>query len=95
MEFILAKLKNKKNRSATFICSLSFKYPKKNLITVTGKIHGKISKQILGKKGFGYDSIFIPDNQKETFGQMKKLKKIKMDHRHIAFAKMKKKIRIL
>jgi len=95
MEFILAKLKNKKNRSATFICSLSFKYPKKKLITVTGKIHGKISKQILGKKGFGYDSIFIPDNQKETFGQMKKLKKIKMDHRHIAFAKMKKKIRTL
>ena len=29
MKFILKKMKNTKNRSAYFICSLSFKYPKK------------------------------------------------------------------
>ena len=29
MKIILNKLTNKKDRSATFICSLSFKYPKK------------------------------------------------------------------
>ena len=29
MVFILKKMKNKKDRSAVFICSLSFKYPKK------------------------------------------------------------------
>ena len=29
MKVILNKLRNKKDRSATFICSLSFKYPKK------------------------------------------------------------------
>ena len=28
MIYILKKMKNKKDRSATFICSLSFKYPK-------------------------------------------------------------------
>ena len=29
MKYILYKMRNKKNRSATFVCSLSFKFPKK------------------------------------------------------------------
>ena len=95
MNFILKKMKNKKNRSAVFVCSLSYKHPKKKIINVTGKIHGKISRKILGKKGFGYDPIFIPKNFSITFGQMSKIKKIQIDHRFIAFKKLKKKIRIL
>tara|TARA_B100000242_G_C43006606_1_gene467819 strand:- start:77 stop:655 length:579 start_codon:yes stop_codon:yes gene_type:complete len=95
MNFILRKMKNKKNRSAVFVCSLSYKHPKKKIINVTGKIHGKISRKILGKKGFGYDPIFIPKNFSITFGQMSKIKKIQIDHRFIAFKKLKKKIRIL
>ena len=88
-------MKNSKNRSATFVCSLSFKYPEGKIITVAGKIKGLISYKILGKNGFGYDPIFIPSSKKLTFGQMKKLKKMKMDHRYIAFKKMKKKVKIL
>lgn len=95
MQFILKRLKRKKNRSAFFICSLSFKYPGCKTISVLGKIKGKISNKILGKKGFGYDPIFIPEKQKITFGQMSKLNKIKMDHRFIAFKKLKKKVKIL
>ncbi len=95
MKFILKKLKNKKNRSAYFICSLSFKYPRKKVISVSGIIKGTISKRILGRNGFGYDSIFIPKNYKKTFGQFSKAKKIKLDHRYIAFRKLKKKINIL
>ena len=65
------------------------------IYVVTGKINGLISKKIIGKKGFGYDPIFIPNSTNLTFGQMSKLKKIKMDHRYIAFQKLKKKIRTL
>ncbi len=90
MEFILKKMINVKNRSATFVCCLSYFSEKKKIITVTGKINGKISKKIKGKKGFGYDPIFIPLSEKITFGQMKKKDKIKMDHRFIAFQKLKK-----
>ena len=96
MKFILKKLKGKKNRKASFVCSLSFK---KNfngkIISVIGEIKGNISNKILGKKGFGYDPIFIPAKKKITFGQMSKLKKIKMDHRYIAFKKLKKKVKTL
>ncbi len=95
MKYILKRLKNKKNRSATFVCSLTIKFPKKKYITVTGKINGQISKKILGKKGFGYDPIFIPAFGKKTFGEISKRKKIKIDHRYIAFKKLKRKVKTL
>ena len=95
MIFILKKMKHKKDRSAVFICSLSFKYPKKKLINVTGKIKGSIAKSIRGKKGFGYDPIFIPNKYEKTFGQFSKLKKMRMDHRYQAFKKLKRKIKTL
>ena len=95
MQFILKKMKKKKNRSATFVCSLSFKYPRGKVVTVIGKINGLISYKMLGTRGFGYDPIFIPLGKSITFGQMSKFKKIKMDHRYIAFKKLKRKIKIL
>ena len=95
MKHILKKIKNKKNRSATFVCSLCLKFPKGKTVTVTGKIKGLISTKMIGNKGFGYDPIFIPCTNSLTFGQMSKLKKIKLDHRYIAFKKLKKKIKIL
>ncbi len=94
MKFILKKMKNVKNRKATFVCSLSYKKFNGEVISVEGKLRGNISSKILGKKGFGYDPIFIPINKKITFGQMTKSKKIKMDHRFLAFKKLKKKIKI-
>ena len=60
MQYILKKLKNKKNRSAFFVCSLTYKLPYKKGITINGKIEGTISKKMRGKNGFGYDPIFIP-----------------------------------
>ena len=94
MKFILAKMANVKDRSAIFICSLTYKNNKGKTVTVEGKLKGIISTKILGRNGFGYDPIFIPDNKKITFGQMSKRKKIRMDHRFIAFQKLKRKINI-
>ena len=88
-------MKKEKKRSAVFVCSLSCKDEKGKIFTVEGKIKGNISTKILGKKGFGYDPIFIPLKKKITFGQMSKSTKIKMDHRYIAFKKLKKKIKTL
>ena len=93
MKVILKKMKNKKIRSATFVCCLTF-ISKKKIITTTGKIKGSISYKIKGKKGFGYDPIFIPLSKSLTFGEMIKADKMKMDHRYIAFKKLKKRIKI-
>ena len=94
MKFILRKMKNQKNRKAVFVCSLSYKKNNGKIVSVEGKLKGNISYKIIGKKGFGYDPIFIPLKKKITFGQMSKLKKIKMDHRFKAFQKLKKKVKI-
>ena len=94
MKFILKKMEKVKNRRATFVSSLSYKNIKGKIVTVEGRLEGNISYKIIGKKGFGYDPIFIPNGKKTTFGQMPKLKKIKMDHRYIAFQKLKKRVNI-
>ena len=94
MKFILKKMQNKKNRSATFVCSLSYNNGNGTIISVEGKLKGDISRKIKGTNGFGYDPIFIPFKEEKTFGQMSKYKKIKMDHRYLAFRKLKKKIKI-
>ena len=94
MKFILKKMQNKKNRSATFVCSLSYNNGNGTIISVEGELKGVISRKIKGTNGFGYDPIFIPHKKKITFGQMSKFKKIKMDHRYLAFRKLKKKIKI-
>ena len=90
---ILEKIKNKKSRKARFICSLSIRLNKKKVITSVGIIGGHISFKILGNKGFGYDPIFIPNNSKFTFGQISVRKKMKIDHRSIAFKKLRRKLK--
>jgi len=96
---VLIKNKNKnkkiKNTKAKFICSLTFSYSATKKVTTIGTIQGNISDKILGRNCFGYDPIFIPKGSKITFGQMIKKKKMLMDHRFIAFKKLKNKINIL
>ena len=94
MKFILKKLKNKKNRNATFVCSLSYKDERGKIITVQGNLKGSISNKITGKKGFGYDPIFVPRGKEITFGQMTKIKKMRMDHRFLAYKELLKKVKI-
>jgi len=81
--------KSKKVR-ARFICALSICYLDKKIATVLGKVEGHISIKPKGKNGFGYDPIFIPKNKRKTFGEMNSLQKYKIDHRFIAFQKIKK-----
>ena len=88
---------NKKNKNwkkirikARFVCALSISNLDKKIACVTGKIDGKISPEPRGINGFGYDPIFIPKGKKITFGEMKPQHKYKIDHRFMAFKKIKK-----
>ena len=80
----------KKKIKARFVCALSICYLDKIIASVSGKIEGTISTYPKGRNGFGYDPIFIPKNKKKTFGEMKPSSKYKIDHRSIAFKKIKK-----
>ena len=83
------KWKQKKIK-ARFVCALSICYLNKKITSVIGKVEGYISNEPKGKNGFGYDPIFIPKNKKKTFGEIKSSEKYKIDHRFIAFKKIKK-----
>ena len=82
-------MENKKIK-ARFVCALSICYLNKIITTSIGKVEGIISSTPRGKKGFGYDPIFIPLNKKKTFGEMIPSKKYKIDHRFKAFKKIKR-----
>ena len=79
-----------KKVKARFICALSIFYLDKKIASALGKVEGYISVKPKGKNGFGYDPIFIPKNKRKTFGEMSSLQKYKIDHRFIAFKKIKK-----
>ena len=83
------KWKHKKVK-ARFICALSICYLNKKITSTLGKVEGHISIKPKGKNGFGYDPIFIPKNRRKTFGEMSSLQKYKIDHRFVAFKKIKK-----
>ncbi len=86
------KDKNWKNKKvkARFICALSISYLNKKIVCVLGKVEGQISNEAKGKNGFGYDPIFVPQNKRKTFGEMKPSQKYKIDHRYQAFKKIRK-----
>ena len=86
------KDKNWKNKKikARFVCALSISYLNKKIACVLGKVEGQISYEPKGKRGFGYDPIFIPIKRKKTFGEINPSLKYKIDHRYDAFKKIKK-----
>jgi XTP/dITP diphosphohydrolase len=79
-----------KKIKARFVCALSISILDKKIVSVLGKVEGYISSEPKGKNGFGYDPIFILKNKKKTFGEMKFLDKYRIDHRSVAFKKIKK-----
>ena len=79
-----------KKIKARFICALTIYWPNGKSVNSIGKVEGHISAKRKGSNGFGYDPIFIPLNKRLTFGQMKSKDKYKMDHRFVAFKKIKK-----
>ena len=79
-----------KKIKARFVCALSIFYLDKKIVSAIGKVEGYISNEPKGNNGFGYDPIFIQKNKKKTFSEMASAQKYKIDHRSIAFKKIKK-----
>ena len=81
---------SKKNckRKAYFKTSISFTINNDQNLIFNGKIDGKVSDQVKGDFGFGYDPIFIPVNYKKTLAEIKTKEKNEISHRSIAITKL-------
>jgi XTP/dITP diphosphohydrolase len=87
MSLVLARLEGKSDRKARFktVISLILK-GEEHLFE--GIIEGKISLQQSGKKGFGYDPIFIPEGYNLSFAEMSAQQKNTISHRARAMVKL-------
>ncbi len=77
------------DNKARFVCCMTLFWPSGKNFSSKGIIKGRISSKKKGKKGFGYDPIFIPDGHDKTFGEMEPKLKMSIDHRFEAFIKLK------
>ncbi len=84
---LLENLKNHENRNARFRTVVALILDNQKY-TFEGIINGKITKEPIGKKGFGYDSVFMPDGYNITFAQMSADEKNKISHRALAIKKL-------
>jgi len=69
------------DKSATAVCTLAFcPYPHADPIVFTGRCTGKIVAPVEGR-GFGWDTIFVPDGETEPFSCMSTEQKCLISHR--------------
>ena len=75
--------------TARFVCSLTLCWPSGKNFSSTGIVKGRILNTKKGNNGFGYDPIFVPNGLDQTFGELDPEIKLSIDHRFVAFSKIK------
>jgi XTP/dITP diphosphohydrolase len=85
---ILDLLRDNKNRRANFLSIFSF-FDGTTIETFSGKTSGYITTKI-SPSGWGFDPIFQPINEYQTYGQINMIKKNEISHRSKAFRKFLK-----
>ena len=84
---VLKNMQGIQNRNAYFCTVIALILNDKEYL-FEGKIHGKVTQEIIGENGFGYDPIFIPNGYDKTFAQIDITEKNRISHRAIAVDKM-------
>jgi XTP/dITP diphosphohydrolase len=74
-------------RKAHFVAVLALAFPDGSCDLFRGEVHGRLAYPPRGPNGFGYDPMFVPEGNDETFGEMTAARKQTMSHRARAFAK--------
>jgi XTP/dITP diphosphohydrolase len=88
MRRIEDETRDKADKSARFICALTLAWPDGHCESFEGKVTGVLTFPPSGKKGFGYDPIFIADGYKVTFAEMEPADKHAISHRADAFRQL-------
>ena len=79
---LLAELGDRADRAASFVSAVMVVWPDGREVAVEGVCKGVIATTELGDRGFGYDSVFIPDDgDGRSFAQMSEVEKNQISHR--------------
>ncbi|HET9028557.1 MAG TPA: non-canonical purine NTP pyrophosphatase [Candidatus Aquilonibacter sp.] len=68
-------------RGARFVCIMALIALDGREIVVEGDVHGRISTELRGEHGFGYDPIFFYPPIGKTFGEIPEAEKNELSHR--------------
>ncbi len=72
-------------RGARFVCVIALAVPGKETITVEGSCRGILARSPRGTLGFGYDPLFIYEEEGKTFSELDPETKNRISHRGQAF----------
>jgi XTP/dITP diphosphohydrolase len=76
------------DRRAYFVAVLALAWPDGHLEHFRGEIHGSVVFPPRGTLGFGYDPIFLPTGQTQTFGELDSVTRMSVSHRTVAFRQL-------
>jgi len=80
-EGILKLMEGVENRRVEFRSTVGYCRSSTEVFVFTGVVKGRISTEIRGEGGFGYDPIFIPEGENRTFAELPLHEKNKLSHR--------------
>jgi len=80
-------LEGKRSRKASFRSAVAYCEPSGKPIVFDGLVSGRIIRQPVGARGFGFDPVFVPDQGKKTMAQMTLEEKCEVSHRGTALRK--------
>lgn len=76
-------------RTARFISVVTMVDTEGNIIVGKGKVEGRLTRELKGSNGFGYDPMFMPEGFGETFGELPMPIKNKLSHRANALGELR------
>lgn len=68
-------------RGAQFVCCIALAFPDGRIKTFHGTVRGRIARELRGQDGFGYDPLFLPEGQIQTFAELSGAEKDALSHR--------------
>jgi XTP/dITP diphosphohydrolase len=78
------------DRAASFVSSMAYCEPLGEPRLFEGSARGTLTTRPRGKRGFGFDPIFLPDGGAKTFGELTLEEKCAVSHRAVALRKFAK-----
>ena len=86
---LLKNMENVTDRRAAFVCAIAMVFDDGRMLTAEGRCEGKIIYDPVGKNGFGYDPVFVPDGFDKSFAELSEDEKNKISHRGKALEVLK------
>jgi XTP/dITP diphosphohydrolase len=91
-DMLLRELEGKEDRSAHYACVMALARPEGAIMTAEGRCEGSIGFERRGKRGFGYDPLFVVPGRGCTMAELTDEEKNAISHRAGALRALVKKM---